>query len=77
MTLRDECKQFLENIVASSEGVKKDIDRLEAFAKRQQAVGLREAAELYEKWISGGPIPTDVVLFNEWLEQQAREREKR
>lgn len=63
MTLREQCEEFLKY---------DDTDlviELEKFAKSQQAVVLREAAE-YWKQECGlfGPVVA-------WLEQQARERE--
>lgn len=73
MTLRDECEAFVREhrfgLSASLLSIEPQVKALMAFARSQQAVGLREAAQTYRQR-GGGDIG-----FETWCEQRARERE--
>jgi hypothetical protein len=69
-TLRQECEALLESLNGYEMDMCKVSDLL-AFARAQQAKGLREAVELAEGWIEGKLIARDILLA-----ATAREKEE-
>jgi len=71
-TLREECEKLAYELYATS-ALHTYIERLRAFARAQQARGLREAAERYRDWVGGKWF--DAMEFQDALEAQATARE--
>jgi hypothetical protein len=69
-TLRADCEKLAYELYAVS-ALHTYTDRLVAFARAQQAKGLREAAGLADGWIEGKLIARDILLA-----ATAREKEE-
>jgi hypothetical protein len=72
-TLRADCEALLESLNGYEMDMCKVSD-LMAFARAQQAKGLREAAELAEGWIEGKLIARDIRLAAMAREQGERDK---
>ncbi|MFN3075973.1 MAG: hypothetical protein ABT940_03645 [Alphaproteobacteria bacterium] len=75
-TLREECEAMVQRwINAELETPHDAVRALIAFARAQQAKGLREAGIKYAEWINGHEF-LEVPRFEDWCQAQATAREQ-
>lgn len=74
-TLREECKQLAEKLALSA-FIQDDTDVLLAFARAQQAKGMKEAVAHMQDWFKHGSCDVEDAIAQLEAQATAREAEK-